>query len=46
METLKEFTQERIFGPVGMTGTDFDLQRQHCRTRPGGGCLYAPLGRG
>ena len=42
-QTLKEFTQERIFGPLGMTGTHF--HDDHNTVVPNRAYAYAPLGR-
>ena len=41
-QTLKEFTQERIFGPLGMTGTHF--HDDHNTVVPNRAYAYAPLG--
>jgi CubicO group peptidase (beta-lactamase class C family) len=41
-QTLKEFTQERIFGPLGMTGTHF--HDNHNTVVPNRAYAYAPLG--
>ena len=42
-QTLKEFTEERIFGPLGMTGTHF--HDDHNTVVPNRAYAYAPLGR-
>ncbi len=42
-QTLKEFTQERMFGPLGMTGTHF--HDNHNTIVPNRAYAYAPLGR-
>ena len=42
-QTLKEFTQERMFGPLGMTGTHF--HDDHNTVVPNRAYAYAPLGR-
>ncbi len=42
-QTLKEFTQERIFGPLGLTGTHF--HDNHNTVVPNRAYAYAPLGR-
>jgi CubicO group peptidase (beta-lactamase class C family) len=42
-QTLKEFTQERMFGPLGMTGTHF--HDDHNTIVPDRAYAYAPLGR-
>ncbi len=43
-QTLKEFTQERIFGPLDMTGTHF--HDDHNTVVPNRAYAYAPLGEG
>ncbi|MBT8397957.1 MAG: beta-lactamase family protein, partial [Gemmatimonadetes bacterium] len=42
-QTLKEFTQERMFGPLGMTGTHF--HDNHNTIVPNRAYAYAPWGR-
>jgi CubicO group peptidase (beta-lactamase class C family) len=42
-KTLKEFTQERMFGPLDMTGTHF--HDDHNTVVPNRAYAYAPLGR-
>ena len=43
-QTLKEFAQERIFGPLGMTGTHF--HDDHNTVVPDRAYAYAPRGEG
>jgi CubicO group peptidase (beta-lactamase class C family) len=43
-QTLKEFAQERVFGPLGMTGTHF--HDDHNTVVPDRAYAYAPMGEG